>query len=94
MSYRRNKKQRRQQEIEFALADGTITMDDVNEAKRIKRDIRNGVLPRYHFAKDKEGDLLSTKLRLMQNTETKETVKMKRGWNVKLESTFKTLTKK
>jgi hypothetical protein len=54
MSYARDnlRKLKRHLKDEAALADGSITEDTLKERNRIKRDIRNGVLPRYHFAKE------------------------------------------
>jgi hypothetical protein len=54
MSYARDnlRKLKRRLKDQADLADGSITEDTLKERNRIKRDIRNGVLPRYHLAQE------------------------------------------
>lgn len=51
-------KHKRHAKDEAALANGSVTLDDLKERNRIKRAIRNGEMPRMHFARDEHGRLL------------------------------------
>ena len=65
---------------EKAAAKAAMTPEEVLYAKKIKRDIRNGVLPRFHFTK------------VDKVTRRKQVV---RDWKkTSLVSTFSALTKK
>jgi hypothetical protein len=57
MTRKQIKRERQHEKDEKALADGSLTTDDIKERARIKRLINKGLLPRYAFVKNANGKL-------------------------------------
>lgn len=89
------RKEKMAKRIAAALADGSLTPEDVKYRKEIKNQIKSGKLQRYVFKRDDKDQLLTTKnKRWLQNEKTKEFKAVRGGWDATLISTFTALTKK
>lgn len=76
------------------VATGLVTQEDVAYARKIKRDIKKGLLPKYFIAKDEKGKLLKPKKKYTMNVQTKEMFEVGCGLDLKLQSTYNFLVHK